>query len=614
MQQQERRAEDVADTNTSSARYVMDQVEPGGAQTAGAPSDLFDVPGPASSSYEPSEVPDIAPEQVAVVCDAPTLADAVARECLQTLDLLQATMSGRVLLVEPFAETAGRLLREGGFQGQRVALLSPISHTGPLGHRPARGQITSLEALADQTVAPHEQPMTARRNIAAGFDRAVVNDWLSAVHEQRFPEIPQDQRFQVIVIQQLSRMFSPDDWLAALHWLKNLLVPEGFLIIGEPSSWIDQRALEAELHTAGFLLAADTRRIETDWSWRILRWQHRPGDFGRLPGTLVRVRRSDLDTRHGLRQAVVASYREVFGGDEWGEWMWCSVCPRQYSRREYEELDPADQCVCGAERSLEVMHPPEHVLAEVRRDLADSDRSRLYVCIGQSREVEAFIWGYITTARRIAEILLPRQGEDERQLFIQRLLDRLARLGVANPESAPIYHQAYIGSVKQVRSFSLPRALFARMCQFALDQDVRLAVTATIPSVNAYALLRGIGMDVVYTYPPLSPESRLRDRQAERGFEITEAPPNVPAPAISQPSEAATTPHDGHDSDDGDVVMPYSRLDESGVIVAGSVHDVLSLLMSKSDRGLAKAVGVFLRQQRDGAPASSVAAADDRVK
>lgn len=260
--------------------------------------------------------------------------------------------------------------------------------------------------------------------------------------------------------------------------------------------------------------------------------------------------------------------------------MWCVVCARQYSRREYEELVPPDRCVCGAEHSLETFHTPERVLAELRRDLAEDERSRLYVCLGQTQEIEAFIWGYVATARQIAEILLPWQEESEREQLTKGLLECLARLGVTTPESALIYHQACIGTIKQVRSFSLPRALFARMCQFALDQGVQLAVTATIPSVNAYALLRGIGMDVVYSYTPVS--------QAARG-------------RLALPARQAI-----------DIPVPYSRLDESGVVLAGSVHDVLTILTGGSDRALAKAVGVFLRQQRESGRARGAHTADGR--
>ena len=107
----------------------------------------------------------------------------------------------------------------------------------------------------------------------------------------------------------------------------------------------------------------------------------------------------------------------------------------------------------------------------------------------------------------------------------------------------------------------MPRALFARVCQFARDQGVRLVVTATVPSVNAYALLRGIEMDVVYSFPTLPPEAR-------------------------QPVQ-----YDGCE-------IPYTRLDDSGVVLAGAVDTVLSVLTSKSDRALVKAVGTFLRQRR----------------
>ena len=56
--------------------------------------------------------------------------------------------------------------------------------------------------------------------------------------------------------------------------------------------------------------------------------------------------------------------------------------------------------------------------------------------------------------------------------------------------------------LETVRNLSLVRWLFARMCQFALDRGTEYVVAATIPTVNSCKLLRSIGMEVVYTYPP----------------------------------------------------------------------------------------------------------------
>lgn len=541
------------------------------------------------------ESPALAPEQPAIRLYTSTLADAAARECLQALELLRSPDTAgtpaaeRVLVLEPFVNSIGQHLRAGGFSGQSVALMSPLLSSYP-------------GCAADQNPAPE------------AFDQVVVRDWLAWVHDQQIPSAVSTQPFQVIVALDLVRVLSEEDWRATLLWLSGLLVAEGFLVVGEPADRIQQQALERELLSVGFVLAADAREVDTDWSRRVLRWQYRPGDLNRLPGVLTRIQYTDVTADPTLKQTVINAYREIFGGDEWGEWMKCAACGRQFSRRAYENLNPIRCCPCGARDSLEQFHSPQRVLNEMSYDLADSERSRLYVCIGQTDEVEAFIWGYLATAREIADILLPRQGAAEQQRLTQLLYDRLALLGVANPESALIYHQAYIGSVRQARSFSLPRVLFARMCQFALDHESQLVVTATIPAVNAYALVRGIGMDVLYRYPSLPRETRATAREGAGGGAISSIEPAHAAPGALSYGVATAEGHtsiavrtavaqelhvaspDASHASGQHPVMPYSRLDEEGVILAASVSEVLSLMVRKSDRALVRAVGTFLRE------------------
>jgi hypothetical protein len=98
-ERQDKRAEN------SSFRTAGVPRTPGGVRTAGEQLNHFDD---AESALPPRALHvayPLAPEQIAVVCDAPSLTDAVARECLQALGLLHATATGTVLLLEPFVGT-----------------------------------------------------------------------------------------------------------------------------------------------------------------------------------------------------------------------------------------------------------------------------------------------------------------------------------------------------------------------------------------------------------------------------------------------------------------------------------------------------------------------------
>jgi hypothetical protein len=183
--------------------------------------------------------------------------------------------------------------------------------------------------------------------------------------------------------------------------------------------------------------------------------------------------------------------------------------------------------------------------------------------------VDAFVWGSLRTAKQIACDLLPHQGMFE-QKRLQRILARqLEQLGMTDP-SALIYHQEFIGALEAVRNLSLVRSLFARMCQFALDHRIEYVVTATIPTVNAYTLLRSIGMEVVYSYPLLEASAQI-----------------VP---IEQREEIMLG--------NGMTTSLRSALDEAGVILGGSVHTLLKQLSLQSDRTLFSQILRYMKQEK----------------
>jgi len=483
---------------------------------------------------------------------APTdsLPIAAARDAMQALALLDATTTGRVLVVEPFSDSLMRTMRQTGFTGECVTW----ARTPRDG---ATGEDARWSALLAQS------------------DQVFVGDWFdyqpdgddphTAPHRDALPN--PDGRFQLIVALELTRLLPAERHIAFLQYLTTLLAPLGFLIVGEPAD-VAQDQLAAALTYEGMAQTADARRLNADWDWRITRWQLRSGRATRRTGSLEPITYAEIATQPRTQDAVVSAYREVFGGDEWSEWMFCPVCSRQYSRHEYESLN-SPVCVCDAHALLEVYHTTDDVLLQARHDLADPAHSRLYARWGhESARLDAFIWGYVTDPRGLAESLLPRQGAMEQDRFQRSLAGYLNRVGVTD-DAPPIYHQAFIGALEQTRNFGVVRAMFTRVSQFAIDQHAPVMVTATIPSVNAFALLRGIGMEVIYTYPT----------EAELG-------PDAQAPLTPKPTQQEKS------------MLLSSRLDEQGVILAGKSWSILSAITSASDRGLEVLVARTLRQMR----------------
>ncbi len=493
---------------------------------------------------------DIAGHRIYSALPTPTdsLPLAAAREARQALALIDATTTGRMLIVEPFTDSLLVAMRQQGYTGECVSWA-----------RTPRRPEESWRGALDLS------------------DQVYIGDWLD--HQPRSPAPlngPKQSsapapagRFQLIVALELTRLLPPERLPGFLQWLASLLAPLGFLIVGEPAEVATDEPLPLALASVGLAQTADARQFTADWSWRLTRWQLRSGAGSHREGVLQPITYAEMQANPLTRNAVVTAYREVFGGDEWGEWMYCPVCARQYSKRDYETLSPPNQCVCDARARLEVYHTQEDVVLQARGDLANARTSRLYARWGQDQaSLDAFIWGYLAQPAELAQSLLPRQGDAEQQRFQHSLAEYLAGAGITDP-TPPIYHQAYIGAIEQSRNFGLVRAMFTRVCQFAIDQHAPVMVTATIPSVNAFALLRGIGMEVIYTYP--SPTESAPDA----------SPPPMPKPAQQEKS-----------------LLLSSRLDEQVVILAGKSWSILSAISRASDRGLEVLVARTLRQMR----------------
>ncbi|MGO8949075.1 MAG: hypothetical protein ACLQUY_15800 [Ktedonobacterales bacterium] len=442
-----------------------------------------------------------------------SLSEALVQEVMQIRDVLGPKDLVRVLILEPFSSALGQQLWAAGFAGERWALLR------------------------------HPYLPTLQRQAGPAYDHVIIADWLSPIIDnQRLPSLVEVGRFDIIVVSELSRIMPREQIAATLQWVAStLLSPYGYLVSGEPGSVTAQVDLETPLLHSELLLAADKRQIEADLSWSLTCWQRRPGDSSRLSGQIREISRADLERRASLRQALAACYQEVFGGDEWAEWMRCLDCYRYYSYSEYLSLSPSGHCVCGTERPLNLYHSPRSILGELYVDLAERAKSRLYVRSGETGNIEAFIWGSLVTAEQLASDLLAYHGEVEQSRLQSSVATFLDRQGIHDP-SALVLHIAYVGALKQVRSLSLARSLLTRICQFAVDSHVDAVVLATIPTVNTFALMRGIGMEVVYTYPSLPPQEWT------------------------------------------------SRLDESGVVLSGTARSLLSQI-SCSETRLALHIG-----------------------
>lgn len=411
--------------------------------------------------------------------------------------------SGRALIVEPRSSQIASALREAGFDGEMLALASV--------------------------------PIGERYGVAGGYARVVVADWggrlspaprarvlSGAIIPQADAVVATDQPleqtlgvFQSVILMDLTRYLAAEGVASALRWLAGLLVPQGCLALADPALIGDPDLLADTLNDAGMTLATDARIIDGDWPRTLTLWRRRSLADASKGGVARRVTWARLASDPRLQDQVVDAYQDVFGGDEWGEWVRCGRpgASHSYSRSAAANLNPPDRCECGWPEPLTPYHPAEDVLARLYRDLTPEANSAAYVRCAPARDavdgappasavdVEGFSWGYLTDAYRLARILRPEEVfAGATRVTLQRsLLDYVSSLGSRDNASA-IYYHAELGVREGMRSLSLTRTLFERGLRFASERGARAVVLRTSKRSPVYRLLTGLGMRPIYWY------------------------------------------------------------------------------------------------------------------
>jgi hypothetical protein len=461
----------------------------------------------------------------------------LARRSAQMLALHPAGSAGKVLIFEPRSAACGQALRQAGIAGERHAVL--------------RSSLPAMHALAQ------------------GYDHLHVWDWSDCLHveepshddgaaQSRPPTRPALGSFELIVVSDAIRLVHRDHLAKLLICLSTFLAPRGFLIVSEPTTDGLVDDLQRELAGAGLQREADDLRAEDTWPRIIATFQQRPSDEIKHTGILRRATAGDLQRHASLRQGLIATYRDVFGGDEWREWVRCTRpgCGRHYSQQDMRTLTPPDRCVCGWHEPLVPFHTAASVLAKVRQELADDDMSSCYLRVSGDERVEAFGWGYISSVERLLPMLTPA-GQRPAHEALRTSFDAWLAGMNTTAERAAVYYHSELGVLEHSRSLSLGCELFRRGLQFAYDRGVRAVMARSSPLTNASPICFGLGMQVLYRY----------DRPHDACLDTRDIYPTVDRPT-----------------------------DDNRVILGGDVRQLLEVFAGESDRRLALRVGHRLRE------------------
>lgn len=318
--------------------------------------------------------------------------------------------------------------------------------------------------------------------------------------------------------------------------------------------------LQASLAAHGLLVCADHEAVADGWPRALATFQRCGVEETRQIGLLRRVTLRDIECNHRLQRELFTTYRNVFGGEEWREWVRCTRpgCGRYYGKQEVLELQPRGMCECGWHEPLVPFHTLESVLTKLRRELADEVSSCCHVRNDLDGKVEGFSWGYMTTLPKLLDTLLPAPDERARATLSTGLVAWYNERGLIDM-NAPIYYHSELGVMEHVRGLALGCAFFHRAMQFAYDQGVETVIIRSSPRTNASPICFGLGMQVLYRY----------DEPYDDGIDKWDVFPAA-----------------DDDSPDGRIVL------------AGDVRRLLQVFSKESDRRLAVHIGRRLRMGR----------------
>ena len=458
------------------------------------------------------------------------------------------------------------------------------------------GMALRAEHFSGATTALMHMPLPREFGIAQGYDHCITDDWLPPANDMAAQaDQPSDAgaasaqdrlgRYDALIASDLTRTLSPGQLPGALAWLSTCVEPLGYLILAEPAHTVNVIQLARDLMASGLELVTDPEYIAEDWPRALMIFQRRTPNEAMRSGVTQRITWAQLAHDRPLQRQLISAYQDVFGGDEWSEWVKCARpgCGRHYSYTETLALTPADRCVCGWHEPLIPFHPDEDVLARLYQDLTPAETSCAYIRFGdvdatsKERRVGGFAWGYLTDPYRLARTLLPVTPDDGAAETRDDLLRRFTTLlhRVNRRDNPPvIYYHAESGVVESTRSLSLTRYLFERSLWFALDQRIDVVILRTSVRSPAFRLLTGLGMRPLYWY--------AGDQQGRQWQET-----------ITTKSR-----HETSASEVTEVTEATSPVDER-VVLWGEVKSLLGIFSSHADFRLAGRIARGLRAARD---------------
>jgi hypothetical protein len=142
---------------------------------------------------------------------------------------------------------------------------------------------------------------------------------------------------------------------------------------------------------------------------------------------------ADLEERPQVKDGLVNTYREVFGGEPWNEWKVCVSCSRSFGKADYQNREESGYTKCCDSEELRDYHPPSEVIGRLESELDMPDTRPFLFAAESGADTVGFMWGYGATLERVVGDMMkkyfsniPESGHDA---VTQRVMAQAANRG-----------------------------------------------------------------------------------------------------------------------------------------------------------------------------------------
>jgi hypothetical protein len=238
-----------------------------------------------------------------------------------------------------------------------------------------------------------------------------------------------------------------------------------------------------------------------------------------------------LEANPRLKEDIIETYRDVFGGEPWNEWKRCLGCANHFSKREYEDMESRGIVQHCQDDRLVDYHAPEEVEGRMRSELTKKNSTPFLIIAERQipdeggNKVAGFTWGYGQELDlMLADIIsnyFPSINQERADGIVRKVLGRMKDIGL----NTNVSYVSEIGVVEKMRGIredgSIATGLMREIAEKQIPLGSRTVLLWTARNAVIYEMMQIFGAQEIYSFSE-DEESDNRVFMAGNGLEIAQ--------------------------------------------------------------------------------------------